>query len=463
MADPADPRPDPLPPPGTPAAPGSGADLARRRFFRQFAGELIQTAATVAGAAQALQRASAEAAGAILDPDAGALAADASATAAATGQAAAGFRTPFRDEGDVLILIDQRRLPDALVEHECRSAAAVAHAIREMVIRGAPAIGQVAALGLALTASKMRTTKPYARRATLRGAANALVNSRPTAVNLRWAVDRVMARYIAIGELSDDGDAIAGAMKAEADAIVYEATTDHGRLAEFGLAELPVPADRPLQILTHCNTGPLACGQFGTALGIVQAAHHAGREVHVWVDETRPYLQGARITAWELAQAGVPHTLIPDSAAASLLRSGRVDVVLVGADRIAANGDTANKVGTYPLAVLAARHGVPFYSVAPLSSVDPATPDGAAIPIEERPSDEVLLVRGVSIAPPGTAVWNPSFDVTPAELISGIVTEEGVLRSPYEPALRHAIERARARWDATPGFHELATMPGGAG
>ena len=182
---------------------------------------------------------------------------------------------------------------------------------------------------------------------------------------------------------------IADALRVEADAIVIEATTDHGRIAAFGLAELPEPEDRPLRILTHCNTGPLACGQFGTALGVVQAAHHAGRAVHVWVDETRPYLQGARLTAWELAQAGVPHTLIADVAAGHLMALGEVDVVLVGADRIAANGDTANKVGTYTLAVLAARHGIPFYVCAPTTSVDLATPDGAAIPIEERDAEEV--------------------------------------------------------------------------
>jgi methylthioribose-1-phosphate isomerase len=190
----------------------------------------------------------------------------------------------------------------------------------------------------------------------------------------------------------------------------------------------------------------LACGQFGTALGVVQVAHHAGREIHVWVDETRPYLQGARLTAWELQQAGVPHTLIPDVAAGSLMRAGEVDVVLVGADRIAANGDTANKVGTYPLAVLAARHGIPFYVVAPLSSVDVDTPDGDAIPIEERSADEVLELRGMRIAPVGTAARNPAFDVTPAELLTGVVTEEGVLTGPFEPAFRDALERARVRW-----------------
>jgi methylthioribose-1-phosphate isomerase len=315
-----------------------------------------------------------------------------------------------------------------------------------MAVRGAPAIGQVAALALAQSAVLASRSRPYARRATIRGAANALRNARPTAVNLGWAVDRLMARYRAVGDLNDDGEVIAAALRDEADAIVAEATEDHARLAEAGFAALPEPTvEHPLRLLTHCNTGPLACGQFGTALGIVQVAHHTGRELHVWVDETRPHLQGARLTAWELAQAGVPHTLIADVAAGSIIARGEVDAILVGADRIAANGDTANKVGTYPLAVLAARHGVPFFVCAPLSSVDPATPDGTEIPIEDRSPDEVLHVRGVRIAPPETEAANPAFDVTPAELISAIVTEEGVLRPPFGPALADAIERREAR------------------
>ena len=441
------------PPPATPAA-TPGVDLGRRRFFRQFAGELVQTAATMAGAAQAIQRASAQAAAGILDPEtgaarlSGALPADA---ATASASAPTGFRTPFREHDGVLYMIDQRALPGSLIEVEQRSGAEVAYSIRQMVIRGAPAIGQVAAIGLAMTADRVRGSRPYARRATLRGASNALVQSRPTAVNLRWAVDRLMARYEAIGDLTEEGDAIADAMRAEADAIVLEATTDHGRLATFGLAALPGAAEDEVRVLTHCNTGPLAGGQFGTALGVIQAAYHAGRAVHVWVDETRPYLQGARLTAWELAQAGVPHTLIPDVAAGSLLAAGRVDAILVGADRVAANGDTANKVGTYPLAVLAARHGIPFYVCAPTSSVDLETPDGAGIPIEERHADEVLLVRGVPIAPAGTHVRNPAFDVTPAELITGIVTEEGIVRAPYEPGLRAAHDAAVSRWAQIPG------------
>jgi methylthioribose-1-phosphate isomerase len=255
----------------------------------------------------------------------------------------------------------------------------------------------------------------------------------------------MMRRYDAIGGVAADGPVIAAELRAEADAIVWEATTDHGRIAEFGLRELAQPEGRPLRILTHCNTGPLACGQYGTALGIVQAAHHAERPIHVWVDETRPYLQGARLTAWELAQAGVPHTLIADVAAGSLMRAGEVDAVLVGADRIAANGDTANKVGTYPLAVLAARHGIPFYVVAPLTSVDLDTPDGDAIPIEERAADEVRMVAGRLIAPPDTNVRNPSFDVTPAELITGLVTDEGVLRAPFDAALVDALARQSVR------------------
>jgi len=251
----------------------------------------------------------------------------------------------------------------------------------------------------------------------------------------------------------------ADALRAEADAIVYEATTDHGRLAGFGLEVLPRPDDRPVQILTHCNTGPLAAGQFGTALGVVQAAHYEDRPVHVWVDETRPYLQGARLTAWELAQAGVAHTLIPDVAAGHLMALGEVDVILVGADRVAANGDTANKVGTYTLAVLAARHGIPFYVCAPTSSIDLGTPEGSMIPIEERRAQEVLEFRGVRVAPPDTDVRNPAFDITPAELITGIVTEEGVVHGPFDAGLREAVAGARARWAASPGFGDLSPVP----
>ena len=409
------------------------ADPSRRAFFRRFAGDLIASAAEVGKVVSDLRdQTAAEATSALRDggvrPEAGA--------AAPTG-----YRTAFRfDDDDTLVLVDQRRLPDALVELPVRSAPEGAQAIRDQVVRGAPAIGQVAAIALALTARSVRLAQPHARRAILFGATNALRNARTTPVSIGRAMDRLMARYRAAGELSEDGEAIAAALWEEAMAIVAEATEAHGRIADAGLALLSWPEGRPLQVLTHGTSGPLASGQFGTALGIVQAAHHAERSIHVWVDESRPDLAGARLTAWELGQGGVEHTLIVDGAAASLLADGRVDVVLVGADRIAANGDTASDVGTYPLAVLAARHRVPFHVVAPLSTVDLATPDGAAIPIEGRSGEEVAAVRGARTAPLGTHVFNPASDVTPADLVTAFVTDGGVLRPPYSASLHAAVE-----------------------
>ncbi|HEX5240150.1 MAG TPA: S-methyl-5-thioribose-1-phosphate isomerase [Candidatus Limnocylindrales bacterium] len=445
----------------TESGPGPGQEPTRREFFRRFAGDLVASAAQLSKVVGELRDESAAEARSLL-ADGGLLpitdastvpAAPPSATSAATSEApapgearpATGFRTPFRMlDDDTLLLIDQRRLPDVLVEVPVKNAAETAAAIRDMVVRGAPAIGQVAAIGLALSARSMRLAQPYARRAVLETGAEVLRGARPTAINLGGAVDRLMARSASFGELSEDGAGFAAALWDEAMAIVAEATDAGGRMAELGLELLPRPAGRPLEILTHCNTGPLAAGQFGTALGVVQAAHFAERPIHVWVDETRPYLQGARLTTWELAQAGVDHTLLPDGAAASLLAAGRVDAILVGADRVAANGDTGNKVGTYPLAVLAARHGVPFYVVAPTSSIDQGTPDGSAIPIEERSADEVVTVRGIRIAPAGTKVFNPAFDVTPAELVTAIVTERGILRPPYREAIAAAMAGSEA-------------------
>jgi methylthioribose-1-phosphate isomerase len=448
---------------------GSPPDPSRRRFFREFAGQVVSSAAQVVGAVAEIRDQSAAEAQALLrgDEPAGSRGAPAgvpggasvgarggaSATAVAVEpEAPTGFRTPFRfdpTDDHVLLVIDQRALPDRLDELPIRNAYDGARAIRDMAVRGAPAIGQVAALSLALSGWLCRNAPPRSREPILRAAAKFLAAARPTAVNLGWAIDRVMASLDTPAAANATGPEMAAAMMAEADRIVAEATDDHGRLAEHGLAALPDVGHRELRLLTHCNTGPLACGQFGTALGVVQAAHVAERPLHVWVDETRPYLQGARLTAWELAQAGVPHTLIPDVVAGSLLAAGRVDAVLVGADRVAANGDVANKVGTYPLAVLAARHGIPFYVCAPMSSVDLDAPDGAAIPIEERAATEVTEIRGQRIAPPGTEAWNPAFDITPAELISGIVTEEGVLRAPFAPALRAAAAARAARRDST--------------
>jgi methylthioribose-1-phosphate isomerase len=475
-AEPAAPTPGPAsgvpaPDPGPAPAPGEEVDLARRRFFRQFAAEVIQTAATVAGSAGALQRAATDAAGTLLNPESmlglgeplaanpagapnpnpmtAAMPVPALRPVTGTNPAAGesrGFRTAFRVDAGTIYFVDQRRLPGELLEVACTDGGQVAQAIRSMVVRGAPALGQAAAYGLALTAEHARNASMSDRRALIRGAATALRESRPTAVNIGWAIDRMMARLEGLGDLADNGDVVAGTLRVEADAICAEATRDHGLLAEHGLGILPRTPDRELRLLTHCNTGPLACGQFGTALGIVQAAWAANRRLEVFVDETRPYLQGARLTAWELVQAGVPYTLIADGAAGSLLATGRVDAVLVGADRIAANGDTANKVGTYPLSVMAARHRVPFYICAPISSVDLATADGTGIPIELRSEDEVFHVGTTRIAPRFGKAWNPSFDVTPASLISGIITEEGVLRAPFGPALAAAVA-ARATRD----------------
>jgi methylthioribose-1-phosphate isomerase len=307
---------------------------------------------------------------------------------------------PLRWESDALLVLDQRALPGEERWIRCESVAQVADCIRTLAVRGAPAIGIAAAYGMALGAARGENAAE---------AADTLRATRPTAVNLGWALDRALA--------AGNGDLLALARR-----IHIEQDEADRRLAELG-AERFSPGDRAL---THCNAGALATGGYGTAGGVLHAAWEAGRLAEVWVDETRPLLQGARLTAWELERAGIPHRVVTDSAAGSLLAAGAVDRIVVGADRIAANGDVANKIGTYPLAVLAARHDVPFYVAAPLSTIDPGTPTGAAIPIEERDPAEVA---------PGA--FNPAFDVTPAELVRAIFTEAGVLEPPYEEAIRH--------------------------
>jgi eIF-2B alpha/beta/delta-like uncharacterized protein len=361
------------------AAPPLDADealrLGRRRFFRTLAGDAVRTAATLVGAAGALRDTTQEMASSVLAESGSGAAARASAASAAP-MATAGFRSPFRLEADRLVLIDQRRLPDELVEVVCESAGDVAQAIREMVVRGAPALGQVAAAGLALAAGRAAQTKPYARRAILRGSSNALVNARPTAVSIRWAMNRMLARYAALGELLDDGPAVAAALREEAEAIIGEATADHAVMARLGVELLPEPRDRPLQLLTHCNTGPLACGQVGTALGVVQALVAEGRDIHVYVGETRPWLQGARLTAWELGQAGIPYTILADAAAGWLLASGAVDAVLVGS-RPTAMSPTRSAPTRWPCSPLAT--GCPSTSSPPRprSTVRPPTARGS--------------------------------------------------------------------------------------
>ncbi len=339
---------------------------------------------------------------------------------------------PVTWRGHAVSILDQRALPDREESIECGRAEDVAEAIRSLAVRGAPIIGVTAAWGLALAASTSSADRCESLLGELELAGERLRDARPTAVNLSWAVDRMLA-------VARGSSAVAGSTTEQVrDALVGEARRIEGEdreaceaMAAAGAELVPDPA----QILTHCNTGALCTAGIGTALGVVVGAHRSGKRVHVWVDETRPVLQGARLTAWELQRRRIPMTLIPDGAAASAIATGRVDLVVVGADRVAANGDVANKVGTYPLAVLARRHGVPFYVVAPTSSIDCATASGAEIPIERRDEREVTTVLGTPVAPSGTSAWNPAFDVTPGELVSAFVTEGGLARPPFERSL----------------------------
>lgn len=322
---------------------------------------------------------------------------------------------PFRFENNTFWLLDQRMLPFEEVWVPCRTAAEAAAGIREMVVRGAPAIGVTAAYGMVLA---------HLSGEELAEADAVLRQSRPTAVNLFYALDRMKPHW---GDLE--------ASLREAQAIWGEVRETEQAISQHGARVLRG------QVLTHCNTGPLATGGYGTALGAIIEAHRQGRVTHVWVDETRPYLQGARLTTYELQKAGVPATLISDNMAAYMMGRGQVDAVMLGTDRMALNGDFANKIGTYGLAILAQYHGIPFYPALPLSSVDPRLERGDQIPIEERSAQEVVFIRGAPIAPLGFPAAHPGFDITPHHLITGIVTEKGVLYPPFDEALRAALGR----------------------
>jgi len=329
-------------------------------------------------------------------------------------------------------MMDQRLVPEQSTTVDCTDYQQIAAAIETMVIRGAPAIGLAAAYGLALTAA--RGPQDIASlRDTLHQAAARLRTARPTAVNLAWALDRMLRR------LNDPAlqtvEAVQAAAAAEAQAIDAENLQMELDIARHAFPLIPDPA----YIYHHCNTGPLATGGYGTALGAIRYAHEQGKRVHVFVDETRPRLQGARLTTWELQQMGIPFTLLPDGASGYIMRTRRVDLCLVGCDRVAANGDVANKIGTYNLALAAHAHHVPFYVVGPSSSVDLQTPNGDAIPIEMRPAEEVTHIGGVRITPEGCPVANPAFDVTPAALLTGIVTERGVAYPPLGESLARLL------------------------
>jgi methylthioribose-1-phosphate isomerase len=344
------------------------------------------------------------------------------------------MRTVDWDNG-VVKMIDQRLLPGTFEVAEFADYREVARAIQEMTIRGAPAIGAAAAFGMALAARQSHAADRLSLLHDLEAAAQVLRRARPTAVNLFWAIDRLLR--VAVDENLTSADEVRQALLAEAQALADEDVEINKRMAAHGAALLK-DGD---SILHHCNTGALAAVDYGTALGVVRMAHEQGKKVHVFVDETRPRLQGARLTAWELQQLGIDFTLIPDNAAGHYMRTGQVDICLVGSDRTAANGDVANKIGTYKLAVVARENGIPFYPVVPTSTIDLNCPTGDDIPIEERDPAEVVGITqgGMPIAPAGIKVGNPAFDVTPAKYVTGIITENGIAYPPFDISLPRIV------------------------
>lgn len=326
----------------------------------------------------------------------------------------------------VVRLLDQTQLPERVVFEEYDDWRGVAEAIRTMKVRGAPAIGIACAYGLVL-ASQTLPDEPEAFRKAFGEVAHAFAQTRPTAVNLFWAIERLQK----VVQTSPTPQIARERLLQEAHAIRQEDELADYRMAEYGISLLPENA----RVLTLCNTGALATGGIGTALGIIRLAHQRGKLTHVYACETRPRLQGLRLTAWELLQEQIPFSMIADGSAGMLMAQGQVDAVIVGADRIARNGDTANKIGTYTLAVLAHYHRIPFYVAAPVSTLDLTIPDGGAIPIEHRDPTELTHIGGLQVAPAGTPVWNPAFDCTPASLITAIITETGIAYPPYEESL----------------------------
>ncbi len=338
---------------------------------------------------------------------------------------------------DAVVMVDQRKLPADEIYVSCRTAPEVARAIKTMVIRGAPAIGVAAAMGLALGVSQSKATGTQKLAAEFYKLCELMAATRPTAVNLFWAIERMKQCFAAGVTAGESVEQVKARLVAEAGRIHDEDVASCRSIGAYGATVVPDDA----RVLTHCNAGALATAGYGTALGVIRGAVDAGKKVAVFADETRPFLQGARLTAWELVKDGIDTTVITESMAAPLMRDGRIDLVVVGADRIAANGDTANKIGTYTVALVAREHGVPFYVAAPVSTIDLDTSDGRRIPIEERDSREVTHVKGVRLTPEGARVFNPSFDVTPHALIAGIITERGIARAPYTESLAAIVGR----------------------
>ncbi len=343
-------------------------------------------------------------------------------------------------EPDAVVMIDQRKLPGVEKYVRCKTAPEVARAIKTMVIRGAPAIGVAAAMGIALGMRRSGAlgTRQFAVEFTK--TCDLMAGTRPTAVNLFWAIDRMKRAFAAGAQAGESVEELRRRLDREADAIHDEDVESCRTMGRFGAAVVPAGA----RILTHCNAGALATAGYGTALGVIRAAAEQGKVTQVYADETRPVLQGARLTAWELVRDQIPTTVIAESMAGPLMRQGTIDLVVVGADRIAANGDVANKIGTYTVATLARAHGIPFYVAAPLSTIDLATPDGSGIPIEQRNAREMTHLGTTRLTPDGASVWNPAFDVTPNDLIAGIITERGIARPPYGQTLRALFDAPEA-------------------
>ncbi len=340
-------------------------------------------------------------------------------------------------QDDVIVMVDQRKLPAQELYVRCRTAPEVAKAIRTMVIRGAPAIGVAAAFGIALgmRRSTAKGTTQFA--VEFQRTCDLMAATRPTAVNLFWAIDRLKRTFAEGAQAGESPLELSARLDFEAKAIHDEDVANCRLMGGHG-AEMVKDGAR---VLTHCNAGALATAGYGSALGVIRAAVEQGKKVAVFADETRPFLQGARLTAWELVRDGINTTVITESMAGPLMRDGEIDIVIVGADRIAANGDTANKIGTYTVAVLAHEHSIPFYVAAPLSTIDLATPDGGQIPIEERDQREVTHFGTSRVTPEGAKTRNPAFDVTPHRYIAGIITERGILRPPYSESLKQAFSQ----------------------
>jgi methylthioribose-1-phosphate isomerase len=337
----------------------------------------------------------------------------------------------WTDDGRAVRLLDQTLLPGEEKYLRLETVEQVAEAITSLRVRGAPAIGIAVALGLAMSARARQTRDGSETLASgFRLDLDRLLATRPTAVNLAWSAERMAGAFAEAESMGEEAQV--EALRREADAIAAEDRTMCARIGEHGLEVIP---DEGAGVLTHCNAGALATGGRGTALAPIYAAHERGIDLSVYADETRPLLQGARLTAWELRRAGVPVTVVTDSMAASLMAAGRVNLVLVGADRVARNGDVANKIGTYGVAVLARHHGIPFYVALPRSTFDTRAPGGRDIPIEERAPEEIGSLEGREVVPPGVQVWNPAFDITPAHLVTAFITDQGILRPPFEAAI----------------------------